>query len=229
MKSIQLPFLTISRSTLSLLLITLLSIALLVIRAVFAQYLMGIFLVWNLFLAWLPLIFILLARRLLNSKHRFKQFGILSCVCLWLLFFPNSPYIVTDLMHLNHLGGHLLWFDSIGLFVVAFAGLTVGIYSLFVAHQVVSAYTPFKVAWFFIGFSTFLAGFGLYLGRFVRFNSWDLFTNPVFLLKRSVLELQNPLAIQMTLVFTLVLFILYLSFWVLFSPLTKKFERNEYL
>ena len=220
-------FFRISRPTLSLVLLSLLSAVLLITRDVKTQHIISIPLLWNLFLAWVPLFFALVARRIQSSLQisaKFRQVGIYGCLVLWLLFFPNSPYIITDLIHLTEMQTHLLWFESVSFFIVALAGLATGLYSLFVTHQIVNKLTEQVWAWSIISISVILSGFGLYLGRFVRFNSWDLFTNPIFLLRKSVQELQNPLAIQTTMVFSLVVMVLYISLKLLIPP---SYERTK--
>lgn len=210
-------FFRISRATLSLALLSALCCLLLIIRAVQTEQLRGLFLLWNLFLAWMPLFFALMARRLSTSINvsKSKQALILINLGLWLLFFPNSPYLITDLMHLGEYNNQILWFDTVGFFIAALAGLCTGLYSLQVTHQVINQFVSNTLAWLLIAASIVLSGFGLYLGRFVRFNSWDLFTNPFYLFRKSFQELQNPLAIQTTLVFTLVVAVLYVSMLIL--------------
>ncbi len=218
---------SISRPTLSLILLTLLSAVLLITRDLKTGDTISIALLWNLFLAWVPLFFALVGRRLQSRKQmsiNVRSILIYICLGFWLLFFPNSPYIITDLIHLTETQRHLLWFDSVSFFIVALAGLSMGLYSLFVAHQIILRLTGHFRAWGIISLSVILSGFGLYLGRFVRFNSWDLFTNPVFLLRKSFQELQNPLAIQMTTVFSLVVMVLYISLKLLLPPL---YERTK--
>ena len=210
-------FFTISRATLSLALLSALCCLLLIIRAVQTEQLRGLFLLWNLFLAWMPLFFALVARRLSSSTlvTKPKQLLILVNLGLWLLFFPNAPYLITDLIHLGEYERHILWFDTVGFFIAALAGICTGLYSLQVTHQVLNQFISSILAWVIISVSIVLSGFGLYLGRFVRFNSWDLFTHPVYLFRKSFQELQNPLAIQTTLVFTLVVAVLYVSMLIL--------------
>ncbi len=209
---------TVSRATLSVLLLTLLCCILLIIRAVETQQVQGLFLLWNLFLAWMPLFFALVGRRLVVSTSKvtkFKQIQIYTTLAFWLLFFPNAPYLITDLIHLSENKSQILWFDAVGFFIAALAGMATGLYSLYVAHQVLNRLTTNVLAWIIVSGSITLSGFGLYLGRFVRFNSWDLFTTPVYLLRKSFQELKNPLAMQTTLVFTLVVMVLYISMIIL--------------
>ncbi len=218
---------SISRPTLSLVLLTILSAVLLITRDVKTGNTISISLLWNLFLAWVPLFFALVARRVQFSRQitsNIRKTIIYGCLGFWLLFFPNSPYIITDLIHLTETQRHLLWFDSVSFFIVALAGLAMGLYSLFVAHQIIFKLTSHFKAWGIISLSVILSGFGLYLGRFVRFNSWDLFTNPVFLFRKAFQELQNPLAIQTTTVFSLVVMVLYISLKLLIPP---AYERTK--
>ena len=213
MNHIRINF-SITRATLSLILLSALSCILLIIRVIQTEQLRGVFLLWNLFLAWMPLFFALLARRLASLRFRklpFRQVLIYANLGLWLLFFPNAPYLITDLIHLGEYNTHILWFDTIGFFIVALAGIATGLYSLFVAHEVLNKLISKHLAWIIISMSVLLSGFGLYLGRFVRFNSWDLFTQPFFLLRKSLHELRNPLALQTTIVFALVVMVLYIS------------------
>ena len=210
-------FFRISRATLSLALLSALCCLLLIIRAVQTEQIRGLFLLWNLFLAWMPLFFALLARRLYSSimVTKSKQLFILVNLCLLLLFFPNAPYLITDLIHLGEFERHILWFDTVGFFIAALAGICTGLYSLQVTHQVLNKFINNALAWIVISASIVLSGFGLYLGRFARFNSWDLFTHPFYLFRKSFQALQNPLAIQTTLVFTLVVAVLYISMLIL--------------
>ena len=209
---------SISRATLSLIILSLLCCSLLIIRAVETQQVVGLSLLWNLFLAWMPLFFALIARRIALMSEtitKSKQILIYLTLAFWLLFFPNAPYIITDLIHLGEYNSQILWFDTVGFFIAALAGMATGLYSLYVAHQVLNCLTTSILAWVIVSVSVTLSGFGLYLGRFVRFNSWDLFTNPFYLLRKSFQELQNPLAMQTTLVFTLVVMVLYISILIL--------------
>ncbi len=209
-----------SKPTISVLIMIALCSLLLFIRVYKTGTSLGFFLVWNLFLAITPIFFIFLAKKL-HDNFGFEKLSvkivIIGLMTTWLLFFPNSPYIITDLMHLSHLPKHLLWFDSVGIFITALTGLVVGLYSMYHFQLLSKKLFGKAIAWFLVLGSAILSGFGLYLGRFARFNSWDLFSNPAQLIKQSIIETSNPLALQTTLVFSIVLIGLYLSFYNLIS------------
>ncbi|MBL6447839.1 DUF1361 domain-containing protein [Fulvivirga sp. 29W222] len=166
------------------------------------------FLAWNLFLAWVPLFFakIWTYRLQVKQLRKWKSIGMF---CLWLLFFPNSPYIITDLVHLNTRFNPSIWSDTLLLFSCAFTGLIVGLYSLHVVHKVLERYFSFIKTWLIIITSLILTGFGIYLGRVQRWNSWDLFINPFNLIHDVFIQLSNPQAIKMTIGFSALLFIAY--------------------
>jgi uncharacterized membrane protein len=136
------------------------------------------FLVWNLFLAWLPLIFALLARELDQSGER-RNWRFLALTAAWLLFFPNAPYIFTDLIHLtSHFFGHF-WVDLMLILLCALTGLVLGFVSLYLMQSVVTRMFGRVASWLFIAVVAGLTGFGIYLGRFLRFNSWDVLLRPM--------------------------------------------------
>ncbi|SOE21380.1 Uncharacterized membrane protein [Spirosomataceae bacterium TFI 002] len=198
----------ISKATRSFIVLSILSISLFGIRFMHTGASFGLGLVWNLFLAWIPLFFALLARRL-SQKPFFKYLA----MAIWLLFFPNAPYIITDLVHLDHLPAHLWWYDSMGIFVVAFTGLLLGIYSVSIIHQIWRKDFGAFFAWHAVVVSMGLCGFGIYLGRFLRLNSWDIITHPFRLARYCINSLGNPLAMQTTLLFGAVLTAVYLAFY----------------
>ena len=135
------------------------------------------FLVWNLFLAWLPLILALLAcETYQHASGRNWQFA--SLAGAWLLFFPNAPYIFTDLIHLTtRFYGHF-WVDLTLILFCAITGLVLGFVSLYLMQSVVERMFGRPASWLFIAAVAALSGFGIYLGRFMRFNSWDVLFRP---------------------------------------------------
>lgn len=135
------------------------------------------FLAWNLFLAWLPLGFALLARE--NYREGEKPgWRVFSFSAAWLLFFPNAPYIFTDLIHLTNRYFVHFWVDLAVILSCAFTGLMLGFVSLYLMQSVVTRMLGRAAGWLFVAGAAGLGSFGIYLGRFLRFNSWDVVAKP---------------------------------------------------
>ena len=176
------------------------------------------FLVWNLFLAWLPLIFALLAcEKYQHASGRNWHFAILAGA--WLLFFPNAPYIFTDLIHLTSFFYGHFWVDLTLILLCAITGLVLGFVSLYLMQSVVERMLGRPASWLFIAAVAALSGFGIYVGRFMRFNSWDVLFRPVQLYRGIGNWVAAPLANLNSLAFPLLfgtfLFISYLMLYAL--------------
>ncbi len=173
------------------------------------------FLLWNLFLAWIPLGIASIWKNHTNGGRTKHWLSVVLFSC-WLLFFPNSPYIITDLIHLRGRYNSLGWYDIIMVFTTANAGLLAGLHSLKLAHQCLIK--SFGLIWSYavVGFSIILTGFGVYMGRMLRWNSWDLFTNPKLMFLDILHHLFYPAAITMTIGFSTLLIVTYLCY---FNPL----------
>lgn len=154
------------------------------VRSIYTDSIVFIFLLWNLFLAWLPVLFALLARR--NSVSRLGRW---LWGGLWLLFFPNALYLLTDLIHLGRVTQVPLWYDMIMLFTFALAGLFLGFASLFWLQELVAETWNRLTGWLFVLGVLGLSSFGVYIGRFLRWNSWDALLNPTVLLRDLVAHL----------------------------------------
>jgi uncharacterized membrane protein len=135
------------------------------------------YLIWNLFLAWLPLFFCLAAVRALRSHgERHWKFWVLAAA--WLLFLPNAPYIFTDLTHLGVKTRPYFWVDLVLIVMTAWTASLVGFLSLYVMQTLVSRRYGWVTGWGFAVVISGLVGVGIYIGRFLRWNSWDLLINP---------------------------------------------------
>jgi len=176
------------------------------------------FLVWNLFLAWLPMMFALLAcEKYRNASARDWRF--LGLAGAWLLFFPNSPYIFTDLIHLTtHYFPHF-WVDLVLILLCALTGLVVGFVSLYLMQSVVNRMLGRAASWVFIGAVAALSGFGIYVGRFMRFNSWDVLFKPRQLahgIGNWVADpMANPTSLAFPVLFATFLFVAYVMLYAL--------------
>jgi uncharacterized membrane protein len=152
---------------------SLVSAMMVLLRIVYTGQTHFTFMWWNLFLAWLPLLFASLAVGL-----RGRPLLLAIPAFFWLLFLPNAPYMVTDLMHLNWRTDAPLWFDVIMLFSFAITGILLGFTSLAIMHGLASRLLGKIGGWLFVCVSLGLTSFGVYMGRFLRWNSWDLIANP---------------------------------------------------
>jgi uncharacterized membrane protein len=145
-------------------------------RVVWTGNLQYAFLVWNLFLAWLPLVFAMLAREALRegrTRWRFFSFS-----AAWLLFFPNAPYIFTDMIHLMYGRYQHFWVDLTMILLCALTGLVLGFVSLYLMQSVVTRRFGCVAGWLFVATAAGLCSVGIFLGRFLRFNSWDVILRP---------------------------------------------------
>ncbi|MBI3888200.1 DUF1361 domain-containing protein [Candidatus Nomurabacteria bacterium] len=138
------------------------------------------YLIWNLFLAWIPYLISLYFIKKDVSTSRFVVFFV-----FWILFFPNAPYLVTDVLHIVSSLPTLLWYDSLLLFFFGWIGLFLGMLSMFDIHQYLIAHLGRIFSEFIIFAICFVSSFGVYLGRFERWNSWDIFVRPLYLIRDS--------------------------------------------
>jgi uncharacterized membrane protein len=173
-------------------------------------------LIWNLFLAWIPFV---LALHVYDGYRR-RTAGRLSLWAgglVWLVFFPNAPYIVTDVKWLRTWTGAPLWYDVVLVSAAAWCGLMLGFASLYLMQAVIRRALGTVNAWLFAFTVLVLSSFGVYLGRYVRWNSWDVFTRPHVLAADLWSGLQNPLqypqTIAVTVLFTAFLGTTYLVFY----------------
>jgi uncharacterized membrane protein len=132
----------------------------------------------NLLLAWLPMVLALLVRR---ASHGRGSLLFWTAFATWLLFFPNAFYITTDLIHTRRYGmdGVFEWYDLLTTVSFACGGMFLGSLSLYLLHVFVRERRGRRAGWLFAGAMLALGSFGIYLGRFLRLNSWDVFARPV--------------------------------------------------
>jgi uncharacterized membrane protein len=149
------------------------------------------FLVWNLFLAWIPVVAALVATA--AAQRRAVVIAVISSAA-WLVFFPNAPYMLTDYIHLGDgFSTAPLWYDALMLSAFAWTAVLLGFFSLYLMQRL---WTPFAGpigSWVLVVLALALASFGVYLGRFVGVNSWDALLRPRRIVHVVAHEFDNPL------------------------------------
>ena len=176
----------------SLIGLSLLVAAMVAARVVYTRTGDGGALVWNLVLAWIPFVLALLVYD--GYRNARRRSLLLGLSVLWLLFFPNAPYIVTDFKHLRSWHGSPVWFDALMITAAAWTGLLLGFISLYLMQSVVRRVFGAANAWAFAVAVIVLGSFGIYLGRFQRWNSWDVVARPDELLRAIGGRLLHPVA-----------------------------------
>ena len=150
------------------------------------------FLIWNLFLAWIPFIIAYLTY-VTPIKRRRLYVVVPVSAFLWLIFFPNAPYILTDFQHLSHAGVDVpVWYDVLLLVWFSFTGLFLGMVSLFLMQEIVRREFGGWLGWGFVLVVAGLSSMGVYMGRFLRWNSWDIFGNPGGMVQFTLYYIIHP-------------------------------------
>lgn len=205
--------------TLLLALMSVFCFSLSVFRFYFSETKTFLFLNWNLFLAFIPWLatnLIILSKRLQNNKV-----VLILVLAIWLLFFPNAPYILTDLFHLRVRSSIPIWYDLVVILSFAWTGLTFGFLSLVDIESLASKYMNARLVRGIMFVLLFAGGFGIYLGRYLRWNSWDILNNPLSMLseigERFIDPFSHPRTWGMTILFGILLNMMFWTFK-LFAP-----------
>jgi len=186
---------------------------LLLARTVYTGGLTFAFLVWNLFLAFVPYFFSYsLSVRPAWIKNKWKFAAVFT---IWLLFIPNSFYMLTDLFHLYDSVAVPRWYDLLLILCFAWNALLMGILSVRHMEKIIQSIWSYRFEWLFVYPVMLLNAIGIYIGRYLRFNSWDLLSNPFRLIADTTQILAHPIfyrnAWAMTICFSFFLGILYMT------------------
>ncbi|MEO1415545.1 MAG: DUF1361 domain-containing protein [Bacteroidota bacterium] len=192
--------LKIPSSATKLLLISACAMGALIYR-IFASYqLFGFrFLIWNLILAWIPWI---ISHYLTKRQWPKPVLGI--GIGLWILFLPNAPYLVTDLLHLRPDVGAPLWVELMMLFSFGFAGLIIGYSSVQIMENHLLQDVRERIRKWILAGLWYAVAYGVYIGRFLRKNSWDILKDPLQLLADIFAPFIDPFGNKKAILFTLV-------------------------
>jgi uncharacterized membrane protein len=174
-----------------LMLSCLFSIGLTAIRILYTDQWRFAWLTWNLFLALVPYLisrFVMYHPSWVERKWKFSLAFI-----VWLLFLPNAFYIITDLFHLKTAEHIPLWFDLALIFSFAWNGILLGVVSVRQMEKMMQLNLPYITEWQFVYPLMLLNAFGVYIGRYLRYNSWDIIANPFQLTQDIIYMMIHPL------------------------------------
>jgi uncharacterized membrane protein len=188
-------------------------------------------LIWNLMLAWIPFIFASMAY-IVSWSRKLLYLVLPVCAFIWLIFFPNAPYILTDFQHLSTYALTApLWYDVLMLLWFAWTGLLLGMISLYFMQEIVTRAFGRVPGWVFTILVTILSSIGIFLGRFYRWNSWDLLGDPIPIAHDIWGWLRNPFSnlrlYGFTSLFTLFFLFVYLAIHTFGRVMQEKQSREE--
>jgi uncharacterized membrane protein len=182
-------------------------------------------LAWNLLLAWIPF---LLALVVYDRHRRGATASALALpAALWLLFLPNAPYIVTDFFLLRWIDNAPVWYDIVLVTAFAWTGLALGFVSLFLVQTVARRLLGPAAGWLLALGALGLSSFGIYLGRDLRWNSWDFLLQPQAVLADAWAQLAYQKTLGMTVVFTGFLTVAYLVHYSWLALALQEDERSR--
>jgi uncharacterized membrane protein len=175
------------------------------------------YLMWNLFLAWIPLLLALQLERILRTKLWSSWLALLFTV-LWVGFLPNSFYLITDYIHIQEVVPRVdLLYDVVMFSSFIFNGVVLGYISLYLVHWQLVQRVSARLASALVGFVLLLSSFAIYIGRELRWNTWDIIANPASLLldvsDRVLNPREHPQAFTTTITFFVLLTSIYLVVW----------------
>jgi uncharacterized membrane protein len=171
-----------------------------------------IFLNWNLFLAFIPWMVSTIIS--LNRNYQRNKFALFFLLLAWLVFFPNSPYMLTDLFHLRVRQPVPVWFDLVVILSFAWTALVYGFISLAEIEKLLSTYVKSRMATAITIAFLFVSSFGIYIGRYLRWNSWDIVKDPFPLMAEVADRFVSPFSHPRTWGLTILMGVLLnMMFW----------------
>lgn len=169
------------------------------------------FMLWNLFLAWLPALWAWISRSFAEKLGRGNLLSMIFLLC-WLLFLPNAPYLFTDLIHFDQVSHPLtIWYDLVMLLNFAMIGLFISYLTISSMQEMIRGWFGKAVSWLFFVIVMLLNSLGVYMGRELRWNSWDALTRPKALMAHVLEMLPSPFALKFVFLMAVFLSFVHLS------------------
>jgi uncharacterized membrane protein len=193
------------------------------LRVLISRRVYYLYLLQNIFLAFVPYLIAAFAALCLPRLRdgRLKKALLIPAALLWLVFYPNAPYIFTDFIHLINKVylrvapsewpdlNALVWYDLVMTAAFAFIGHFIGLVSMWIMQHLMTSIWGNAISRTFLGAAVILAGFGIYLGRFSRLNSWDAIISPFHVAGEVVEALSDPMAFFFSFAFALFILLSY--------------------
>jgi len=173
------------------------SITLVFLRIFHTGRLTFLFMIWNLFLAYIP--YALTSWMSTRPPGISRRTFFIPLALVWLLFIPNSFYILTDLFHLPGQygdGGVPPWYDLALILSFAWNGLLLGVLSVRQMEKFLLRGSSVREELLFLYPVMWLNALGVYIGRYLRYNSWDVVKDPFELLDDIARMIIHPLRNQ---------------------------------
>jgi uncharacterized membrane protein len=206
---------------------SLVSVLLLIVRVLVTGSPRLTFLVWNLVLAWIPLLFAWVLYRRHSGKQK-PEWKDLAYGVFWLAFLPNSFYIITDLIHLQSSGEVSLLYDTAMITSFVLNGLLLGYISLYMIQKIVARLFDVRMGFIVAQIVLLLSAFAIYLGRYLRWNTWDIVVNPLGLAFDVSDRIINPGSYRLTFIVTGVYFLLLSATYVVLYRLAGILSKNRH-
>ena len=139
------------------------------------------YMIWNLFLAWVALGLTIWLERTLH-RTQWSSWYALGITALWFIFLPNTFYMITDYIHVQELAEADLLNGIFMLSSFIINGAVLGFLSVAIVHSELLRRVRARTAGMLVGIVLLSCSFAMFIGRELRWNSWDIVVNPSFLL-----------------------------------------------
>jgi len=184
---------TRARLGLALLGASLVSVGLFIVHSLNAHSIEYRYLAWNLCLAWIPLVLVLWLEKILRQKLWSSWMALFATV-LFVIFLPNTFYMVTDLIHLQEVPQLDIVTDVVMFCSFVFTAFTLGLLSVYMLHKELNRRVKPLTGWLYVGGLLLTTSFAIYIGRDLRWNSWDIIVNPASILFEVSDHVIHPIA-----------------------------------
>lgn len=205
------------------------------------------YMIWNIILCWIPFELSLFFLRNNSRKKGASKFLLMLCAVLWILFLPNCFYIITDFIHISgnsymvinpnykpytttnesmyfFSDNITIWYDFLSISLGIFMGLSLGVLSLYIIQSLIEKKYNKVFSWITVITISFISGYAIYLGRFLRWNSWDLILNPINIINMFIHHI-NTKSLKFTMLFGTLNFVVYILVHILIS--VSKYISSE--